>query len=402
MKKSFALFFLIFFLLSSVCAQTESKSASKKSAKIASSNSEISKSEISKSARTKSKNGSKEYYQHIEWESTGVVKQYELIIEKKGRTTKSSIKESEQQKKQEKYVHLKTFKTTENFYDISLPKGDYRYKVIFYNVLGQKAFETEYKNFSVKASMKDIQVVQNISDFFDASAKSTAGKDSASAKSDEKSSAKSANSDVSTKSNAKSDEKSNSDSSNFFSKLYENISGGYSFCGVLFDDFYKQYFETSVIPWEVYLQGNVLYDVKKLGKVENLGKFGLGVIFRESYLKNDDNGILVQANLFNFHINFVYTRPLHNFDWGTLFIESYTGFGFSFINDFYYQIADFTTSDKLNSILPTYDLGVKVGFGFYKHLFAEIGLEFTDAFAVKNADYSIGSLNTMIGIGGAF
>ena len=265
------------------------------------------------------------YYQHLEWESSGVVKEYELIIEKENG---------------QKYDAVKTIKTKNTYYDITLSEGKYRYTVIFYNVFGQKAFQTDYKNFNVGSDTKTLTLPISLEGSF-----------------------------------------------------------GYLLGGIVADDFYETYFETTFVPWNLYTDFRALYEVKDIGPVKNIGKFGLGLIFRESYLKNNQSEIEVKGNLFSFNLNVVYNRKVYSFDFGDLFVEAYTGFGFSFLSGLTYYIEGLYSTDKLTSVLPCYDIGAKVMFEFYEHICAECGLEFNDAFAVKNADYSLKNLSAIFGIG---
>jgi len=77
------------------------------------------------------------FYQRLEWDSTGVVTQYKVIVE---------------QKINDKYVQIEECVTKNTFQDVSLDAGQYRFKVVFYNVFGQAAYETKYQNFEILAA----------------------------------------------------------------------------------------------------------------------------------------------------------------------------------------------------------------------------------------------------------
>lgn len=77
------------------------------------------------------------FYQRLEWDSTGVVTQYKVIVE---------------QKLNDKYVQIEEYITKNTFQDVSLDAGQYRFKVIFYNVFGQAAHETKYQSFEILAA----------------------------------------------------------------------------------------------------------------------------------------------------------------------------------------------------------------------------------------------------------
>ncbi|MDR1566899.1 MAG: hypothetical protein LBS48_06440 [Treponema sp.] len=93
------------------------------------------------SYRLEETEGGSLFVQHLEWESTEYASRYEVVLE---------------QKKISTYTQVMRRIVEAPFLDISIPAGEYRYKISSFNVLGRLDAESEWVYFSVIPALQPV------------------------------------------------------------------------------------------------------------------------------------------------------------------------------------------------------------------------------------------------------
>lgn len=348
-------------------------------------------------------------FQHLEWESRGTVKEYKLVVE---------------EKQGDSYVEILSKITKNNFYDISLRPGEYRYTLCFYNVLGQLAFQTEYKNFKIlkatqpKVKKKlvqsyytasqdssdqlviDVKEIDSSSEFYlltpdkkEIKAVSVNVEGSKVILKFPEGSITNGNYRVKIKNKGGLTSTTGVIRVREKKKIYFDGSLGYIPGFVVGNDFIPDYFDTRLV-WKGFFQNlNLTFNV------EEAGRFGAGLFVRECFLGNEYSEGVLLGNLLSFNLNAVYILQLPDLFNRKFYADFYAGPGLNILYDLHYLYDDNSTSNSRNSILPCLDVGADVKLFVTEKFFVQTGLEWFNTIDFKKSDYGVGTINIFVGAG---
>ena len=355
------------------------------------------------------------FYQKLEWESSGVVKEYKVIV---------------QQKKSGEYKTVKELTTKNTYCEVSLDAGDYRYKVQFYNVLGQMAFQTSWRTFEVKVAFKpEIKLLSP--SFIDLSKVSFNGTFLVKLTNvDDKSriyivplSSKNQTEIAVKKTSTEKDgvrlsfpaEKIKPGKYKIYVKnaggltastgtirivekqdVFWEIGGGWNPEFIVYDDNFKSYLGTSTLLQNIYAQGSVFYDLPANGMI------GFQMALKDSIINHKTTYFTHSGNLLSMTFDGVYTLPVADFSFVSLNLDVFAGFGFSWLGNMSYKYADEIKTTPVNSAIPVINGGACVKGIFNEKYYAQLGMEFLDGLKISDSDYSSGSINLFVGGGMRF
>lgn len=330
------------------------------------------------------------YYQTLEWESSGYVKEYQVILE---------------QKTDSGYKKIQTITTTETSYNVSLDTGSYRFKVYFYNVFGQKAFETEYKYFDIletyqpKISLDSDPSINTKEEKFSGEFVLNAKDLNASAQFYLIEAGNSENpKKIYPKNVVIKDDKVHLvfDTNNIPDGKYRivvqnpggltatskiirinqekedffNLALGMDLQFMLNDNFFNLYFDSSVLKLGYVMQTNYLHAFN-----DNI-RAGVGLYFRHSLFGNTINAHELSGHLISLDLNGVFDYKIFTYKNMDFFLETYGGVGFEALNGLKVTYPDGSQSDTINSYLFNYDFGVAGKMVFQEKYTALFGVEY--------------------------
>jgi len=356
-------------------------------------------------------------YQHLQWQSTGVVKEYQVNIE---------------QLIHDEYKLKESIKTTDTYVDISYSSGKYRFNVYFYNVLGQKAFVTEYNYFEIVKATKpkisfiyppiiflgtesqEINInakVKNITSTADFSlVPVTQAQDNKQIKQkavehNQRSSCLTFDTKELTQGIYQIKVINNGGLSSSsapvivtsLNKPLIHINAGYSLQSVTTEDFIKTSFNTSIIPLSMY------FDMTVLSKERPWGSAGISFERNISALSNTTSSYKTGTGIYSFCVNGAYQKSItalkeknSNLN---IFFGAYTGFGYNYFFNSYVKNLDNQQVKKTASLLPCFNIGTDVKLYIKENIFAQTGIQYLTTIKAGNADYTFATVKPKLGIG---
>lgn len=185
----------------------------------------------------------------------------------------------------------------------------------------------------------------------------------------------------------------------FKKKVDFDLSAGYVLPVILFDDTINRYMGSNLWP----LSGT--FRMSFMPFKRSFGYFGVGLAGTYSRLIAEFPQYKIDGNLITAHLNFVYQLPIrfriknseqrrHAFS-----LELHGGIGATFFNDIVFHFPHDINSKPLNSINLSFDVGGAVQVYITSRLYAEVGVDFVMAF-VK--DMQFGVLHPSVCIGWQF
>ncbi len=178
-----------------------------------------------------------------------------------------------------------------------------------------------------------------------------------------------------------------------------DLSGGYVFPIVLFDDTFKTYFDTSVFPLSLTARASFIPFKHRFGY------FGFGLYAQYSRLFAEYQYYMIDGNFMNADALFIYQLPIRvkfknaEKPRHILTLELHGGTGVSFLNDVKFHFDHDITSDPLNSL----NLNIMAGgaFQFYvtNRLYTEVSVDFISSLL---SDMALGVLLPAVSIGWQF
>lgn len=185
----------------------------------------------------------------------------------------------------------------------------------------------------------------------------------------------------------------------FKKKVDFDLSAGYVLPVILFDDTINHYMGSNIWP----LSGT--FRMSFMPFKRSFGYFGVGLVGTYSRLFAEFPQYKIDGNLITAHLNFVYQLPIrfriknsdqrrHAFS-----LELHGGVGATFFNDMQFHFPHNIDSEKLNSINLSFDVGGAVQVYITSRLYAEVGVDFVMAFM---SDMQFGVLHPSVCIGWQF
>ena len=185
----------------------------------------------------------------------------------------------------------------------------------------------------------------------------------------------------------------------FKKKVDFDLSAGYVLPVILFDDTINRYMGSNLWP----LSGT--FRMSFMPFKRSFGYFGVGLAGTYSRLIAEFPQYKIDGNLITAHLNFVYQLPIrfriknseqrrHAFS-----LELHGGIGATFFNDIVFHFPHDINSKPLNSLNLSFDVGGAVQVYITSRLYAEVGVDFVMAF-VK--DMQFGVLHPSVCIGWQF
>ncbi|MGI5069556.1 hypothetical protein HRO26_00140 [Treponema pectinovorum] len=185
----------------------------------------------------------------------------------------------------------------------------------------------------------------------------------------------------------------------FRKKLDIDLSAGYACPVVLFDETIEEYFGTKVFPVSAYFKLNIIPFKHRWGY---LG-FGLQSTYTRMFA--DHNDYSIEGNLFTGFFTAVYQFPIRLGIKNSIStkhiatIELHGGLGLTMFNDFTFNFGHSVTSQKLNSTNFSVDAGISLQFYVSNRLFIETDADFICAYIT---DMNFGMLISSVGVGWQF
>lgn len=170
-----------------------------------------------------------------------------------------------------------------------------------------------------------------------------------------------------------------------------DLSAGYMFPVVLFDDTFNKYLNSSIFPLSVVGKATFIPFKRRFGYM------GIGI---EAYYTRMDASFAeykIGGNEIAGYLNFVYQLPIKNKKtnrhWATL--ELHAGAGIDYMMDFKFKFP-LGSSPSFNGIYPSIDAGGSVAFYVMGRLFVEANVDFCMAF-MKDMGYGVLRPGLMVG-----
>lgn len=178
-----------------------------------------------------------------------------------------------------------------------------------------------------------------------------------------------------------------------------DVSAGYTLPVIPFDDTLKTYMNSAVFPLS--LSGKVNFMPFK----HNFGYIGIGLEVNYIRMFYQADEYLVDGNVFTGLANFVYQYPIRvkdKYNPGAtrlfMILEAHGGAGFTFFNDFKYHYK-YVESKPLNSLNISWDAGFAVDYYITNRLFLDLNVDFVMSIGV---DMTMGAILPTVGIGWQF
>lgn len=185
----------------------------------------------------------------------------------------------------------------------------------------------------------------------------------------------------------------------FKKKIDFDVSAGYIFPVVLYDNTFEEYLNSNILPFSVAARASLLPFKHRFGY------FGVGIFGSYSRIFADYSNYQIDGNLINADALFVYQLPvrvkMRNSEKRRhiLTLELHGGAGLSFFNDVKFHFEHNIVSDPLNSINLSAVAGGAVQFYMTNRLYAEISADYLAAFL---DDMDFGMILPALSIGWQF
>ena len=178
-----------------------------------------------------------------------------------------------------------------------------------------------------------------------------------------------------------------------------DISGGYTLPVILFDDTIKDYLGSNI--WPLSFSARLSFMPFK----NRLGYFGIGLTGSYTRMISEIDSYRIDGNLITAHALFVYQFPVRIKSKTSIqqrhiiTLELHAGAGFTFFNDFKFHFPHNIVTTPLNSLNISIDGGFAVQVYITNRLYTEIGADFIMAFI---SDMGFGMLEPQVSIGWQF
>lgn len=333
------------------------------------------------------------FIQHLVWDDSGYVDHYTITIEQYDKRTR-------------KYVVIAENETETNSTEVSLAAGSYRYKIAIYNILGQLEIETEWEEFSIEVAyephIQDISpstvymeekpdgnfVIsgRNIRSNAAIELRREGRKTGINPEKYEISShgnRVNLHFDINTIPQGKynfviTNPGGLTSTSETLSIKYKkpvdfDVSAGYAFNTVLFDDTIPNYFASPVFPIAFALK------MTFIPSKTPYGYFGAGILSNYTYMFKEYETYKISGNLINANLNFVYQLPFYINDHHLCF-EAFAGGGIAYFMNYQFEFPHNIKSPYKNALAPTVDAGLSLQFYFTNRLFMDFTVPFIYSF----------------------
>ena len=177
-----------------------------------------------------------------------------------------------------------------------------------------------------------------------------------------------------------------------------DISGGYTL-PIIFDETINKYMGTSVWPLSLYAR------LSFIPFKHRFGYFGMGLTSSYTRMISNKDTYRIGGNLLAAHALFVYQFPIRiklktsDQQKHIITLDFHAGAGFTFFNDFKFHFDHNIVSNPLNSLNISIDFGFAAQIYITNRLYTEIGADYIMAFV---SDMEFGMLEPQISIGWQF
>lgn len=177
-----------------------------------------------------------------------------------------------------------------------------------------------------------------------------------------------------------------------------DISGGYTL-PIIFDETINKYMGSSVWPLSLYAR------LSFIPFKHRFGYFGMGLTSSYTRMISNKDTYLIDGTLLAAHALFVYQFPIRiklkasSQQKHIITLDFHAGAGFTFFNDFKFHFDHNIVSNPLNSLNISIDFGFAAQIYITNRLYTEIGADYIMAFV---SDMEFGMLEPQISIGWQF
>lgn len=178
-----------------------------------------------------------------------------------------------------------------------------------------------------------------------------------------------------------------------------DVSAGYLCPIILFDNTINHYMGANI--WPVSATARASFMPFK----HNFGYLGIGVVGTYTRMFSDTSVYSIDGNLITAHLNFIYQLPVRfkipneNKRKHALTLELHGGFGTTYFNNIAFHFAHNIDSEPLNSINLSFDVGIALQLYVTNRLYTELCTDFVMAFM---SDMQFGVLHPSVSIGWQF
>lgn len=153
----------------------------------------------------------------------------------------------------------------------------------------------------------------------------------------------------------------------FKKRIDFDVFAGYTCAVITADDTFKEYMSSSVWPFSA-VAGCTFIPFKSLA-----GYFGIGVVGTYTRMSADFPGYTIDGNLLTSHLNFVYQLPIIK---KRLVFEVHGGPGIVALNNYVFHFQQGVESDPLNSTAYSFDAGINLQLYVTKRLYTEVRCDY--------------------------
>jgi hypothetical protein len=364
------------------------------------------------SYRIEDSGGSTLFVQHLEWEKAEFASRYEVVLE---------------QKKMNVYSQVLRRIVEEPFLDLSIPAGEYRYKISSFNILGRLDTESEWVYFSVlQALQPNIFSMTPENFYFDRPSLRIIQLEGVNLTMDSEIFLLRRTEDPGVEPERIIPREIRrtelGDSAQLVFSEEDLAAGIYDIIVINPGGLETAAgpFGISVAkPFDINVFAGYSPMVKIYGKTEHLidtafiplsfgarvsyvpfkwdiGFFGIEANPNWSYLYTEKDGFITRANMVNLHVNILYQ---YWFKTNVLALNSRLGLGISSLLNFYFEFDTGETSRTLSSVFFSFGAGLSAQWLFFGQLYAEAGIDF---FHVAAPRMPMGFFRFMAGLGWQF
>lgn len=178
-----------------------------------------------------------------------------------------------------------------------------------------------------------------------------------------------------------------------------DVSVGYVLPVVLFDDTLEHYMESSVWPLSVTARCSFMPFKRRFGY------FGVGLSGSYTRMSCDTEDYSIDGNLITAHLNFVYQFPVNIRKKGTdrsrhlLTLEFHGGVGGALFNNYMFHFPHDIDSEPLDSLNLSVDAGLAVQVYFTRRFYSEVCVDYVMSFI---SDMSFGMIMPSVSVGWQF
>ncbi len=178
-----------------------------------------------------------------------------------------------------------------------------------------------------------------------------------------------------------------------------DVSAGYLCPIILFDNTINHYMGANI--WPISATARASFMPFK----HNFGYLGIGVVGTYTRMFSDTSVYSIDGNLITAHLNFIYQLPVRfkipneNKRKHALTLELHGGFGTTYFNNIAFHFAHNIDSEPLNSINLSFDVGIALQLYVTNRLYTELCTDFVMAFM---SDMQFGVLHPSACIGWQF